>query len=106
MSIWILIIIMTAVTFCIRYALFAVAGRFSFPEDIVRAFRFVPPAVLTAIAVPAVFIPRGEAIDLSWQNPYLFGALAALVVGLTTRRLLLTIVTGMVVFLIWQYCVL
>lgn len=106
MSVWILIAVMTAVTFGIRYAMFAVAGRFSFPKGVVRALRYVPPAVLIAITVPAVLIPGGETIDPSWNNPYLFGALAALIVGLTARKLLLTILAGMAVFLVWQFFVL
>jgi len=56
---------MTLVTFLIRYTMFAVAGRFEFPALFERGLRYVPPAVLTAIIVPAVLIPKGDQIQFS-----------------------------------------
>lgn len=96
---------MAVVTFAIRYSMFAVAGRVEFPARLNNALRYVPPAVLTAIIVPAVLMPGGESIDLSWTNAYLVGAVVAAVVGWTSRNLLLTIVIGMGMFLGWQWLV-
>ncbi len=94
---------MLLVTFAIRYSMFALAGRYEFPAWLINALRYVPPAVLTAIIVPAVLIPQGNAINLSLSNPYLGGALVALAVGWFSQNLLLTIVVGMVSFLGWQW---
>jgi branched-subunit amino acid transport protein len=94
---------MAAVTFAIRYSMFAVAERVEFPVWLVNALRYTPPAVLTAIIVPAVLIPSGQGIQLTYTNAYLIGALVALGVGWFSKNLLLTIVSGMLAFWAWQW---
>ena len=105
MNEFLLIAGMAVVTFGIRYSMFAVAGKVEFPAGLVNALKYVPPAVLTAIVVPAVLMPGGEEINLSYTNAYLVGALVAGVVGWSSKNLLLTIVVGMTVFLGWQWFV-
>ena len=94
---------MALITFGIRYSMFLVAGRVEFPARLVSALRYVPPAVLTAITVPAVLIPTGDTVSLSYTNAYLIGALAACVVGWFSKNLLLTILLGMLAFWGWQW---
>lgn len=94
---------MAVVTFGIRYSMFVLAGRIEFPPQVINALRYVPPAVLTAITVPAVLIPDGNTVELSYTNPYLVGALAAAAVGWISNNLLLTILAGMAVFWGWQW---
>lgn len=103
MNEWILIAGMAGVTFLLRYPLLALSGRLRLAPAFVTALRFVPPAVLTAIVVPAVLIPDGQGIVADWTNARLVGALVALAVGLWTRNLLATILAGMATFLIWQW---
>jgi branched-subunit amino acid transport protein len=92
---------MVAVTFGIRYVLFALADRIRMPPLVEDALRFIPPAVLTAITVPAVLLPYGEWY-VSFTNPYLIAALFAVVAGLLTRNLLATIAIGLMAFLAYQ----
>ncbi len=94
---------MALVTFLIRYLPFGLASRFEFPDNLVRALRYVPPTVLTAIIVPAVLMPTGQRIDVSYSNAYLVGAVVAFGIGWFSRNLLLTIVGGMAFFLGWQW---
>jgi len=94
---------MALVTFIIRYTLFAFAGRVEFPAHLMRALQYVPPAVLAAITIPAILIPTGDGISMSYTNPYLIGGLLAFGVGWFSRNLLLTIVIGMLAFLSWQW---
>ena len=61
----------------------------------------MPPAVLTAIVVPAIVV-QDDSLWLGWQNPRLIGAIAALVIGFWHKNLLLTIVIGMATFWLWQ----
>lgn len=97
---------MALVTFGIRYSMFALAGRFEFPAQVVRALQYVPPTVLTAIIVPAVLIPTGQTVDFSYTNAYLVGALVAFGVGWFGKNLLLTILLGMLAFWGWQWLLL
>ncbi len=92
---------MMAVTFAIRYTLFAASDQLTFPDSIARALKYVPPAVLTAIIVPSVLMPAGK-IDFSPQNAYLIAAFAAFAVGWFRKNLLLTIVSGMSAFFLWR----
>lgn len=94
---------MALVTFTIRYSMFALAGRVEFPDWLVSSLRYVPPAVLTAIIVPAVLIPTGDTLNFSYTNAYLVGALVAFGVGWFSKNLLLTILFGMLVFWGWQW---
>jgi branched-subunit amino acid transport protein len=98
-----LIVGMVLVTFAIRYSMFLVAGRVEFPARLINALRYVPPAVLTAIIVPAVLIPTGEGLNLGYTNAYLVGALIAVGVSWFSQNLLLTIVLGMLAFWGWQW---
>lgn len=88
---------MMAVTFGIRYFLFAVADRIRLAPWIEGSLRFIPPAVLTAIILPAVLLPKGD-WQVSFTNPYLVSAVAAAAAGVLTRNLLATIAIGLAVF--------
>lgn len=90
---------MALVTFGIRYLLFPISGRVTFPALFERGLRYVPPVVLTAIIVPSVLMPNGEVLNLKLDNPYLIGAAAACIIGGVFKNLLLTIVLSMAVFL-------
>lgn len=96
---WLLILGMALVTFGVRYPMLAVIGRLRLPDTALRALRYVPAAVLTAIVVPAVLMPDG-ALDLRLENAYLPGAVVAALVAWRTKNLLLTIIVGMGAFLL------
>jgi branched-subunit amino acid transport protein len=92
---------MTIVTFLIRYPVLALSGKFKLSESFLQILRYVPPAVLTSIVVPAVLMP-GDQLLFSYTNARLVGAIAAVAIGLWQKNLLLTIVVGMAVFLGWK----
>ena len=98
---WLLIGGMALVTFGIRYPVLAMSGRLRLPPRLLQALNYVPPAVLTAIVIPAIFVESGD-LWFGWQNPRLVGAIAALAIGLWRQNLLLTIVVGMSALLLWQ----
>jgi branched-subunit amino acid transport protein len=93
---------MAIVTFLIRYPVLAMSGRLKLPPQLLRALGYVPPAVLTAIVVPAVLMPTGNELALSYTNARLIGAIAAILIGYWRKNLLLTIVVSMTVFFVWQ----
>ena len=92
---------MMAVTFGIRNFLFALADRIRMAPWIEGALKFIPPAVLTAITLPAVLLPKGD-WQVSFSNPYLVSAIAATAAGILTRNLLATIAIGLAVFFAYR----
>lgn len=105
MTVWQSVLIITgmfAVTFGVRFVLFARADKVVMPAFIERALKFVPVAVLTAIITPMILMPN-QHMDLSLSNPWLLGAFAAFVVGIWQQQQLLTILVGVLVFFIAKY---
>ena len=96
---------MALVTFAVRYPVLVLVGKLPLPDRVFRALRYVPPAVLAAIIVPAVLIPDGRTIDVSPGNSSLVAGIVAGMIAWRTKNLLLTIVLGMTVFLIWRILV-
>lgn len=100
-----LIVGMALVTFAVRYPVLALFGRLRLPDWLLRALAYVPPAVLTAIIVPALLMPEGR-ISLDQGNTYLVAGIVTALVAWFTRSLLLTIVLGMAAFLAWRFLLL
>ena len=101
---WLMILGMMAVTFGIRYVLLAVADRIRLAPLIEASLKYIPPAVLIAITLPAVLLPKGEWY-LSFTNPYLIAAMITTGAGILTKNLLATIAIGLGAFFIYQLMV-
>ncbi len=95
---------MFAVTFGIRFVLFARAHKVNMPGWLENALKFVPVAVLSAIIAPMIIMP-GKEVSISTSNPWLIGALAAFFVGILRQQQLLTIVVGVTAFFLAKYLV-
>lgn len=93
---------MTLVTFGVRYPVLLLVSRTTLPRGVLGALKFIPTAVLTAIVVPAVVMPAGE-VTLSLGNAYLAAGVISAFIAWRTRNLLLTIVAGMLFFLLWRW---
>ena len=94
MNIWLVFILAGLITFLTRLSFIALIGRHEMPPMVGRLLRFIPPAVLTAIIFPEVFM-RDGAIAITPTNPRLLAGLIATVVAWKTRNAILTIVAGM-----------
>jgi branched-subunit amino acid transport protein len=94
---WLMIAGMAGVTFGIRYFLFALADRIRLAPWIESSLKFIPPAVLTAITLPAVLLPKGD-WQVSFSNFYLVSAVVTTAAGILTRNLLATITVGLSAF--------
>jgi len=97
----ILIAGMVIVTFGIRYFLLAFADRIELPDLLKESLKFIAPAVLTAITVPAVLMPSGK-LDISLANPYLISGGLALFAGVLSKNVLMTIFVGLLAFFLYQ----
>lgn len=94
MSLWITMIAAGLLTVAIRLSFMFLWGRLSVPDWLQRALRFVPPAVLTAIIFPEIFVREGQVV-LSPANPRLIAGVIAAVVGWRTKNIVWTIAAGM-----------
>ena len=92
---------MMAVTFGIRYFLFALADRIRMAAWIETSLKYIPPAVLIAITLPAVVLPKGE-WHLAPSNPYLIAAIITTAAGILTKNLLATITIGLTAFFLYR----
>ena len=92
---------MTVVTYAIRYPIIVLLGRVAISQSFFQSLQFVPPAVLTAIIVPALFLSQGR-LDVSLSNTRLLAGLLAILIAWRTKHLLLTIVVGMIGFWLLQ----
>lgn len=101
MNIWLVMLLGGLLTYGMRLSFIYLFGRIEIPEMMRRALRFVPPAVLSAIILPQLFMPSGS-LDLSLGNHRLLAGFVAIIVAWWTKNTLLTILVGMVVLLILQ----
>jgi branched-subunit amino acid transport protein len=102
MNLWVLFFVAALVTYATRLSFILLIGRKPIPSLLSRMLRFIPPAVLTALIFPDVFLKDGV-LFLSPANPrILAGALAVLVIW-RTRNSVLTILVGMLTLWAMQY---
>ena len=101
MNIWIVMLLGGLITFGMRFSLIYLFGQFHIPETMRRALHYVPPAVLSAIIFPELFL-HDNTMDLSLDNQRLLAGLVAIVTAWFSRNTLLTIVAGMLALLVLQ----
>jgi branched-subunit amino acid transport protein len=99
-AIWALMLTLGLATYAMRAAFFVECKR-PLPQRLQQALRFVPPAVLAALAVPAL-VSAGAGFSL----PRLIAGVVGLLVAICTatrpawrnNSVLLTVVSGMSAF--------
>ncbi|MNH12721.1 Branched-chain amino acid transport protein (AzlD) [compost metagenome] len=92
-----LIIGMGLLVFLNRYAFLEPRLPLRLSSNARQFLGFAVPGMLTAICGPIVFLP-GHQLDLSPLNPYLLGAVVAIVLVLLTRSVLLSMLVSMFIF--------
>jgi branched-subunit amino acid transport protein len=84
---------MALATYFTRYTMIAALGR-ELPPLLRRWLRYVPPAVLAALVVPAALAPQGRLEP----GTHAWAVLAGVIVAWRTRSVLWTILGGMAAF--------
>ena len=91
---WSSIIIAGIITYCTRMTMVALVDRDLLGERIKAVLAYVPSAVFPAIIFPGIFInDYGTFIEIN--DPKIFGAIIAIVVGYFSRNVIATILSGL-----------
>ena len=91
---WLSITIAGILTYFTRMTMIVLVRRDLLGEKIKAVLAYVPSAVFPAIIFPAIFInDYGAYIEMN--DPKIFGALVAIIVGYFSRNVIATIFTGL-----------
>jgi len=93
-ALWLTILVAALMTYLLRLSFIQAWQWMSVPPLLNRALRYVPPAVMAALVVPAL-ARSGGAIDLSPDNLRLVAGIGAGLMAWFSRNVLLTLGTGM-----------
>ncbi len=95
MSPWLIVILVGIGTYLTRLSFIGILGDREIPTYVERPLRLVAPAVLAAIAVPALVARQGE-VFVSVDNLRLLAGIVAMAVAWKSRSIGWTIGVGMV----------
>jgi len=101
MNIWLIMLFGGLITFGMRFSFIYLFGRFHIPETLRKALHYVPPAVLSAIIFPELFL-RNQQLDLSLGNQRLLAGVVAIITAYLTKNTLVTILVGMLALFLIQ----
>ena len=92
---WLSIITAGILTYFTRMTMIALVSRGMLGERIKAVLAYVPSAVFPAIIFPAIFINDfGTFIEMN--DPKIFGAIIAIIVGYFSRNVIATILSGLI----------
>ena len=102
MNIWLVMLIGGLITFGIRFSFIYLFGKLHIPDTVRKALHYVPPAVLSAIVFPELFLHEG-ALDLSFGNYRLLAGLVAVLAAWFSKNTLITIIVGMIALFVLKW---
>ncbi|MDQ7092628.1 AzlD domain-containing protein [Desulfosporosinus sp. PR] len=94
-----IIIGMSLVTYFTRFGALALFRFTGMPTWLGRWLKYVPIAILTALIVPSLLLPKGS-LDISLNNHYLIAGIAAAFAAYKSRNIIATLGLGMSVLFI------
>jgi len=91
---------MTCVSICARSFFLVFGERFKVADWILEAIRFAPLAAMVAILAPELFLPSGASsvAQFNLKLPNIWGGLAAMVAFYFTKKMIPTLIVGMMVY--------
>ena len=101
MNIWLVMVFGGLITFGMRFSLIYLFGSFEVPVTVRKALHYVPPAVLSAIIFPELFL-RDDVLMISLDNFRLLAGLVATLVAWYSKNTLLTIIAGMLALFLFR----
>ena len=95
MSNFALIIYCGLITFLTRFSMIAILKKEMFNDKIREVLSYVPSAIFPAIIFPAIFLDNSGSVQLE-DNPKIFAAIIAMCIGILSRNILATILSGLI----------
>ena len=95
MSNFALIIYCGLITFLTRFSMIAILKKEMFTDRIRDVLLYVPSAIFPAIIFPAIFLDVTGDILIE-NNPKIFAAIIAMIIGLVSKNVLATIFSGLI----------
>ena len=92
---WSLIIYCGLITFLSRYLMIAILKKEMFTDRVREVLSFVPSAIFPAIIFPAIFLDTTGDLLLE-NNPKIFAAIIAILIGLVSKNVIATIFSGLI----------
>jgi len=94
--IWILIISAGIITFLTRYSMIAIVKKEYLTPKVKFILSYIPCAIFPSIIFPLIFLdPSG--VFMFQHNPRILAGAFALMVGIFTKNIIATIISGLVV---------
>ena len=92
---WLSIIVAGILTYFTRMTMISLVDRDTLGDKIKSVLEYVPSAVFPAIIFPAIFINDfGSFVEMN--DPKIFGAIAAVIVGYFSKNIIATILSGLI----------
>jgi branched-subunit amino acid transport protein len=94
MTLWLIMLGIGILTYGVRLSFILLMERIEVPNILLRALRFVPVAVFSAIIFPELLVHEGV-LNLSLNNARLLAGILAALVAWRTKNVVFTILVGM-----------
>ena len=97
-----LIIYCGLITFLTRFSMIALLKKEMFNDRIREVLSYVPSAIFPAIIFPAIFLDNSGSMQIE-DNPKIIAAIIAMLVGVLSKNIIGTILSGLLSYWIIIY---
>jgi branched-subunit amino acid transport protein len=97
-----LIIYCGLITFLTRFSMIALLKKEMFNDRIREVLSYVPSAIFPAIIFPAIFLDNSGTVQIE-DNPKIIAAIIAMLVGVLSKNIIGTILSGLLSYWIIIY---
>jgi branched-subunit amino acid transport protein len=94
MSDWALIIYCGIITYLTRFSMIAILKKEMFNNRVREVLSYVPSAIFPAIIFPAIFLDDLGVFQFE-DNPKILAAAIAMIIGILSRNIVATIISGL-----------
>ena len=92
---WILVFISGLITYFLRYSMISLIKKDMLSEKTKTLLGYVPSAVFPALIFPAVLLESSGSF-VSYDDPKIIGILIAMIVGYFSKKIIATILSGII----------